>query len=119
MSDIKQEIIDVVGEHLSYDKSKIQMKSDIVNDLGADSLDCIEVVMALEEKYGSELSFQEGYDCGQVIGLWAESYLEDNSIKQAIPIVLNDIKEKMSPDDFNKLVETCGKLDFIYDYGDN
>ena len=48
-----------------------------------------------------------------------ESYLEDNSIKQAIPIVLNDIKEKMSPDDFNKLVETCGKLDFIYDYGDN
>ena len=74
---------------------------------------------ALEEKYGSELSFEEGYDCGQVIGLWAESYLEDNSIKQAIPIVLNDIKEKMSPDDFNKLVETCGKLDFIYDYGDN
>lgn len=74
---------------------------------------------ALEEKYGSELSFEEGYDCGQVIGLWAESYLEDNSIKQAIPIVLNDIKDKMSPDDFNKLVETCGKLDFIYDYGDD
>ena len=73
----------------------------------------------LQEKYGSKLSFEEGYDCGQVIGLWAESYLEDNSIKQAMPIVLNDIKEKMSTNDFNKLVETCGKLDFIYDYGDN
>ena len=59
MSDIKQEIIDVVGEHLIYDKSKIQMKSDIVNDLGADSLDCVEVVMALEEKYGISITDED------------------------------------------------------------
>ena len=59
MSDIKQEIIDVVGEHLGYDKSKIQMKSDIVNDLGADSLDCVEVIMALEEKYGISITDED------------------------------------------------------------
>ena len=59
MSNIEQEIIDVVGEHLSYDKNKIQMKSDIVNDLGADSLDCVEVVMALEEKYGISITDED------------------------------------------------------------
>ena len=59
MSDIKQEIIDVVGEHLNYDKNKIQMKSDIVNDLGADSLDCVEVVMALEEQYGISITDED------------------------------------------------------------
>ena len=59
MSNIEQEIIDVVGEHLNYDKNKIQMKSDIVNDLGADSLDCVEVVMALEEKYGISITDED------------------------------------------------------------
>lgn len=59
MSDVKQEIIDIVGEHLDYDKSKIQMKSDIVNDLGADSLDCVEIVMALEKKYDISISDED------------------------------------------------------------
>lgn len=62
MSNIEQEIIDVVGEHLNYDKSKIKMKSDIVNDLGADSLDCVEVVMALEEKYGISITDEDAAD---------------------------------------------------------
>lgn len=59
MSDVKQEIIDIVGEHLDYNKSKIKMKSDIVNDLGADSLDCIEIVMALEKKYDISISDED------------------------------------------------------------
>jgi acyl carrier protein len=52
MSEIKEEVINLLAEHLSYDKSKIQLKSNIIDDLGADSLDAVEIVMALEEKYG-------------------------------------------------------------------
>ena len=59
---IEQEIIDIVGEHLSYDKNKIKLKSDVVNDLGADSLDCIEIIMAVEEKYKISITDEDASD---------------------------------------------------------
>lgn len=62
MSDIEQEIIDIISDHLNYDKNKITMKADIVNDLGADSLDCVEVIMALEEKYGISITDEDAAD---------------------------------------------------------
>ena len=52
MSNLENEVIQLVSEHLNYDKNKITLKSDFINDLGADSLDSVEVIMALEEKYG-------------------------------------------------------------------
>ena len=68
-----------------------------------------------QEKYGNDLCFYDGDDIGQCIGLWAENYLENYSIEQAKPIVLSDIQTRMSSEDFNKLVEKCGKLKFLFD----
>ena len=45
----------VVSEQLNIDEDKIKMESTFVEDLGADSLDVVELVMALEEKFDIEI----------------------------------------------------------------
>ena len=59
---IQEEVINVLSESLDIDKSKIQLKSNIVDDLGADSLDCVEVIMTLEEIFGIAITDQEEED---------------------------------------------------------
>lgn len=59
---IQEEVINVLSESLDIDKSKIQLKSNIVDDLGADSLDCVEVIMTLEEIFGIAITDQEAED---------------------------------------------------------
>ena len=59
---IQEEVINVLSESLDIDKSKIQLKSNIVDDLGADSLDCVEVIMTLEEIFGISITDQEAED---------------------------------------------------------
>ena len=49
------DVVDVVVEQLSVPKKKIKMESNIIEDLGADSLDVVELVMALEEKFDVEI----------------------------------------------------------------
>ena len=45
----------IIAEQLGLDESEITEESDIVNDLGADSLDTVELIMALEEEYDIEI----------------------------------------------------------------
>jgi len=45
----------VVVEQLSVDGDSVKMESKIIEDLGADSLDVVELIMALEEKFGVEI----------------------------------------------------------------
>ncbi|EAI4435876.1 acyl carrier protein [Campylobacter lari] len=45
----------VVVEQLSVDEDAVKMESKIIEDLGADSLDVVELVMALEEKFDVEI----------------------------------------------------------------
>ena len=45
----------VVVEQLSVDGDSVKMESKIIDDLGADSLDVVELIMALEEKFGVEI----------------------------------------------------------------
>lgn len=59
---IQEEVINVLSESLDIDKSKIQLKSNIVDDLGADSLDCVEVIMTLEEIFGIAITDREAED---------------------------------------------------------
>lgn len=45
----------IIAKELDVDPAKITMDTDIVEDLGADSLDAVELVMAVEEEFGCEL----------------------------------------------------------------
>jgi acyl carrier protein len=51
MASIEERVIDIVAEQLGVDKDKITRDTHFVNDLGADSLDTVELVMELEEEF--------------------------------------------------------------------
>ena len=56
---IFDEVRDVVVEQLSVAADAVKMESKIIEDLGADSLDVVELVMALEEKFDVEIPDSE------------------------------------------------------------
>ena len=49
----------IVADHLGIDEAKVTEESSFIDDLGADSLDTVELVMAFEEEFGSEISDSE------------------------------------------------------------
>jgi acyl carrier protein len=49
----------MVADHLGVDESKVTDEANFIDDLGADSLDTVELVMAFEEEFGSEISDSE------------------------------------------------------------
>ena len=51
MASVEERAKDIVAEQLNVDKEKIKRESNFVNDLGADSLDTVELVMELEEEF--------------------------------------------------------------------
>ena len=55
MSDIADRIKKIVVEHLDVEEEKIVPKASFIDDLGADSLDTVELVMAFEEEFGIEI----------------------------------------------------------------
>ena len=59
MSDISERVKKIVIEHLGVDEEKVTETSSFIDDLGADSLDTVELVMAFEEEFGSEISDSE------------------------------------------------------------
>ena len=54
--DISSKVKKIVADHLGIDEVKVQDDSSFIDDLGADSLDTVELVMAFEEEFGSEIS---------------------------------------------------------------
>ena len=59
MSDIENRVKKIVVEHLGIEESKVVGTASFIDDLGADSLDTVELVMAFEEEFGSEISDSE------------------------------------------------------------
>ena len=57
--DISGKIKKMVADHLGVDESKVVDDANFIDDLGADSLDTVELVMAFEEEFGSEISDSE------------------------------------------------------------
>jgi acyl carrier protein len=55
MSDISERVISIVMEHLGVEKDKVTENSSFIDDLGADSLDTVELVMAFEEEFSIEI----------------------------------------------------------------
>ncbi|MCF6205203.1 MAG: acyl carrier protein [Methylococcaceae bacterium] len=59
MSDIEARVKSVVVEQLGVEESEVSSSSSFIDDLGADSLDTVELVMALEEEFGTEIPDEE------------------------------------------------------------
>ena len=55
MSDISDRVKKIVVEHLGADEDKVVDNASFIDDLGADSLDTVELVMAFEEEFGIEI----------------------------------------------------------------
>ncbi len=57
--DVNATVKKIVADHLGVDKKKVTEEASFIDDLGADSLDTVELVMAFEEEFGSEISDNE------------------------------------------------------------
>jgi acyl carrier protein len=55
MSDVAERVKKIVVEHLGVDEAKVADSANFIEDLGADSLDTVELVMAFEEEFGCEI----------------------------------------------------------------
>ena len=56
---IEQQMVDIIVEQLSVDKEKVVSGASFVDDLGADSLDLVELIMAMEEEFDVEIPDEE------------------------------------------------------------
>jgi acyl carrier protein len=55
MSDVAERVKKIIVEHLGVEEAKVVENASFIDDLGADSLDTVELVMAFEEEFGIEI----------------------------------------------------------------
>ena len=76
MSDTAERVKKIVVEHLGVDEDKVVDNASFIDDLGADSLDTVELVMAFEEEFGIEIPDDDAEKITTVQA--AIDYLESN-----------------------------------------
>ena len=59
IKEVSEKVRKMVADHLGIDEAKVTEEANFIDDLGADSLDTVELVMAFEEEFGSEISDSE------------------------------------------------------------
>ena len=59
MTDTADRVKKIVAEHLGVEETKVTDNANFIDDLGADSLDTVELVMAFEEEFGCEIPDEE------------------------------------------------------------
>ena len=77
MSDIAGRVKKIVVEHLGVDEGKVSEGASFIDDLGADSLDTVELVMAFEEEFGVEIP-DDAAEKIQTVGD-AINFIKDNA----------------------------------------
>jgi acyl carrier protein len=77
MSDIAERVKKIVVEHLGVEEDKVNEAASFIDDLGADSLDTVELVMAFEEEFGCEIPDDAAEKIVTVKD--AVSYLQENT----------------------------------------
>ena len=73
---IFDEIKDIIIDQLQVDESEVTMDTNLMKDLSADSLDAVEIIMAIEEEYGIEIP-DEDAETLQTLGDLVR-YVEEN-----------------------------------------
>ena len=76
MSDVADRVKKIVVEHLGVDESKVTENASFIDDLGADSLDTVELVMAFEEEFDLEIPDEDAEKITTVGD--AISYIKEN-----------------------------------------
>jgi acyl carrier protein len=59
MGAVEEKIIDIIVDKLGVERSEVTPEAVFVDDLGADSLDLVELIMAMEEEFGMEIADEE------------------------------------------------------------
>ena len=77
MADIEAKVKDIIINELGVEAEKVTPEAKFVDDLGADSLDTVELVMAFEEEFGMELPDEDAEKL-QTVGD-AISYIQSNN----------------------------------------
>ena len=77
MASIEDRVRDLIVEQLGVNVDHVTSEASFVDDLGADSLDTVELVMAFEEEFGIDIPDEDAEKMGSVKD--AISYLEENS----------------------------------------
>lgn len=70
-------IKEIIIEQLGVDESDITLDTSLVKDLEADSLDAVEIIMAIEEEYGIEIPDEEAETFASIADI--VKYVEDNA----------------------------------------
>ncbi len=77
---VDDKVKEIISEQLGVKKDEIKPESSFIDDLGADSLDTVEVVMALEEEFGIEITDEDAEKITTVGE--ATKYIEDKVSKK-------------------------------------
>ena len=80
MENVEQRVKKIVAEQLGVNESEIKNESSFVDDLGADSLDTVELVMAFEEEFGIEIPDEDAEKITRVKE--AVEYIESHGKKK-------------------------------------
>ena len=82
MENVEQRVKKIVAEQLGVNEAEIKNESSFVDDLGADSLDTVELVMALEEEFETEIPDEEAEKITTV--QQAIDYIEQSEVRRAL-----------------------------------
>ena len=77
MASIEERVRDLVVEQLGVSQEQVALQASFIDDLGADSLDTVELVMAFEEEFGIDIPDEDAEKMSVVAD--AIRYLEENS----------------------------------------